>query len=245
MIRKKRSDRVSGKDRSRSDVEEWVDSHLDAEGEWKSKDSGLTTDSPDDAVRDADGKYLIVPSKVVRTMAGEFTRQNQLLYLMNRYPLKVWRAMVLGLRPAYLVNNVLGNTLMYLVHSGKPSDLRELTGAFKQFVKPSQGEQIDRLLQEHFAGQTHGGFVATQMPQFRATGRARKAAAATVRAIPSLDRRWEQALRRAKVKAELRKHPALKAQAKKMGQETSYFEKIAPVLDENPDIVTPGVRPGR
>lgn len=238
LIRKKRSDRVPARDRHRSDFEEWADTHLDDEGNWKTPEDGLTTTDRADAVMTPEGKYLAVPDSVAKALAGEFTQQGKFWYYVNKYPMRVWRALVLGLRPAYLVNNAVGNTLMYLFHSARPEDLRQLAGAFKQFAKKSQGKQIDAMLKKHFAGQIRGGFVATQMPEFAPASRIGRAAAAVVNAIPALDRRWEQALRRAKVKAELKRHPALKVHAERMGSENAFFEKVAPMLDENPDIVT-------
>jgi hypothetical protein len=76
------------------------------------------------------------------------------------------------------------------------------------------------------------------MPKFNATGKVARGFNAVVGAIPAIDRRWEQALRRAKVKAELKRHPGLKTHAQRMGRENTYFEKIAPELDRNPEIVT-------
>lgn len=244
LIRKKRSDRVAPKDRMRSDFDEWAESNLDDLGEMQPRSRGgrsndLITDTVDDAVRLEDGKYLAVPDKIAKTLAGEFTRQSELVYKINRYPMRVWRALVLGLRPAYLVNNAIGNTLMYLVHSARPEDLRQLAGAFKQFAKKSEGKAIDDLLNKHFAGQVRGGFVATQMPDFSPRLKINKAMSAVVNAIPALDRRWEQALRRAKVKAELKRHPELKQHAERMGSENAYFERISSskVLEKNPDVV--------
>jgi hypothetical protein len=232
LIRKKRGERVAPKDRMRSDFEDWAASHLDDKNEYKGKDAGLTTSSFDDAAQTPEGKYLAVPKQVANALAGEFTRQNQFFYWMNRNPMRVWRALVLGLRPAYLVNNAIGNTLMYIAHSARPEDMRQLAGAFRQFAKKSEGKEIDRLLEKHFAGQVRGGFVASQMPEFAPGGTTKKVATSIVNAIPGLDKRWEQALRRAKVKAELKRHPELKKHAERMGRENAYFEKIAPLLDD-------------
>lgn len=240
LIRKKRSDRLSARERGRSDFDEFTKQYLDDRGEIGPRGNkarnDLLTDTMDDAVQTADGKYLAVPNAVARKLAGEFTRQSDLVYRFNRYPMRVWRALVLGLRPAYLVNNMLGNTLMYIVHSSSPQDLKYLAEAFKQFVKPAERGQIDRLLEQRFAGQVRGGFVATQMPQLRPGSRAGKAATAVVDFIPRIDRRWEQALRRAKVKAELKKHPGLREKANAMGRDTSYFERADEVLAEDPQI---------
>lgn len=240
LIRKKRSDRVPATERGRSDFEEFTKQYLDDRGEiqhskgWLTgKENDLLTTDPADAVT-VDGKYLMVPNAVAKKLAGEFTRQAKFTYMLNRYPMRVWRALVLGLRPAYLVNNMIGNTLMYIVHSSSPQDVKYLAEAFKQFVKPAQRGQIDRMLEKQFAGQVRGGFVATQMPDLRPSGRAAKAATAVVDFIPKIDRRWEQALRRAKVKAELKKHPQLREAANRMGKETSYFERADQVLDTNP-----------
>ena len=209
----------------------------------------MTTRSPDTATRLANGNYLVVPDKIVKQMTGEFTRQNEFIRKMNRYPLKVWRALVLGLRPAWLVNNVVGNTMMYLVHSARPEDLKQLAGAFKEFATPKQHKAIDQILDKHFAGQTQGGFVASEFPSFnpqgvgRYGGKLQKTTAAAGRGmgavasfLPKIDKRWEQALRKAKVKAELKRHPQLREHAERMGKETAEFEHLDKVLSENPDI---------
>ena len=237
FIRKKRTDRVDPKDKMRPDFDDWARAHLDDSGEWKTKESGLTTQDAVDAAWTEDGGYLAVPNGVAKALAGEFTRQAKFAYLMNKYPMRVWRWIVLGMRPAYLVNNAIGNTLLYLAHSGRPEDLRQLAGAFKQFAKKSEHGQIDALLQKHFAGQVRGGFVATQMPTFAPKNPVLKGAVAVGNAIPALDRRWEQALRRAKVKAELKRHPALREHANRMGRETEFFQQAEKILDDNPLVV--------
>ena len=226
-IREVRKEHVSHMDATRDEFLKAIDS----EGTFRKDAPALTTASPSTAQRLANGNYLVVPSKVVKQMTGEFTKTNDFVRIMNRYPLKVWRALVLGLRPAWLVNNVVGNTLMYAVHSARPEDLRQLAGAFKEFAKPSHHKAIDQLLNKHFAGQTQGGFVAAELPEFTTRNPVLRAGAAVAGFLPKIDKRWEQALRKAKVKAELKRNPELKAKVEQMGTETSLFEHLA----ANPD----------
>lgn len=245
-IRELPSERVPHMDKTRGEFLKAIDD----EGVFRQDAPSLTTKSPDTAARIENGNYLIVPDKVVKQMTGEFTRQNDFIRLMNRYPLKVWRALVLGLRPAWLVNNVLGNTLMYLVHSARPNDLRALAGAFKEFASPKQHRLIDQILDKHFAGQTQGGFVASEFPSFSPEGIGRygsrlqkstaavgRAGAAVAAALPRIDKRWEQALRKAKVKAELKRHPGLKAKVERMGRDVDYFVRLDKVLEGDPAAV--------
>lgn len=244
-IRELPSERVPHMDKTRGEFMKAIDD----EGVFRQDAPTMTTRSPDTATRLENGNYLVVPDKIVKQMTGEFTRQNEFIRLMNRYPLKVWRALVLGLRPAWLVNNVVGNTMMYLVHSARPEDLKQLAGAFKEFATPKQHKAIDQILDKHFAGQTQGGFVASEFPSFnpqgvgRYGGKLQKTTAAAGRgmgavasALPKIDKRWEQALRKAKVKAELKRHPQLREHAERMGKETAEFERLDKVLSENPDI---------
>lgn len=244
-IRELPSERVPHMDKARGEFMKAIDD----EGVFRQDAPTMTTRSPDTATRLANGNYLVVPDKIVKQMTGEFTRQNEFIRKMNRYPLKVWRALVLGLRPAWLVNNVVGNTMMYLIHSARPEDLKQLAGAFKEFATPKQHKAIDQILDKHFAGQTQGGFVASEFPSFnpqgvgRYGGKLQKTTAAVGRgmgavasALPKIDKRWEQALRKAKVKAELKRHPGLQEKVERMGKETAEFEHLDKVLSENPDI---------
>jgi hypothetical protein len=125
---------------------------------------------------------------------------------------------------------------MYLVHSGRPEDFRQLAGAFRDFVKKKDRGAFDRLAEQHFAGQIRGGFVATQMPELSPKNPVLKAADAVVSFIPKLDRRWEQALRSAKLRAELKRHPGLREKAHKMGTETNYFERVQKILDDGDPV---------
>jgi len=87
---------------------------------------GMTTGDIEQA-RHADGKYYIVPTRTARAATGEFTRMGSFAYWFNRYPVKIWRALLLGTRPGFLVNNMIGNSLMYAVRTGG-------TGALRDFV---------------------------------------------------------------------------------------------------------------
>ena len=71
-------------------------------------------------VRGKDGNetVTIAPTSSVVAMARESKRQATVLTVLAKKPLTIWRTIVLGTRPAFLVNNLLGNHLLYAIEWG-------------------------------------------------------------------------------------------------------------------------------
>jgi len=71
-------------------------------------------------VRGKDGNetVTIAPTSSVVAMARESKRQATVLTVLAKKPLTIWRSIVLGTRPAFLVNNLLGNHLLYAIEWG-------------------------------------------------------------------------------------------------------------------------------
>ena len=53
------------------------------------------------------------------------------------------------------------------MRAGSKEDVLALAGAIKKSIKPGEYSEFDRLLDQHFSGQTRGGFTATQFPELR------------------------------------------------------------------------------
>src|SRR5205814_1533587 len=103
--------------------------------------STFYTTKPAEAER-AHGEYLLVPERTVSELVGEYQRSNALIRNFVHKPTKVWRALVLGLRPGFLVNNVVGNHLLFAIHAAGPEGLR----AYLNAVRREQGDGIVRQL---------------------------------------------------------------------------------------------------
>lgn len=231
-VRQRRGDRIPFTDKSEADFQKWVDETFEDDAHVRVKEGAQpTTGKEAEALVDEDGLYTIVPKQVAKQLTGEFTRTNTALYMLEKYPMRVWRALNLFTSPRYLVNNAVGNTLMYFMHSARPDDLRELAGAFKRLAGPKHHDEIDRILNERLASQVQGGFVATQFPKMGKGNKVTRVAGAPFKAIPAMDKAWEQALRRAKARAEIRRelkrNPKLSAAVERMGKDTAEFKGLS------------------
>lgn len=214
-----------------SEAESFAAKHLDEEGapRYDKPEVEFTTTSRTEAVPTEDGRFLAVPESFSHELTGEFTRSNRFLYYLNRYPVRVWRHLVLKLRPAWLVNNIVGNALLYLVHSSDPVALQELGRAFKRAF-PRKADDFDEILRKHFPEQVHGTFMGSQLPALGMYGKGARIERVTSfvgAGLAQVDRAWEQALRSAIVRTELRKAPELRAFAGKMRRQTDDFWKLA------------------
>lgn len=205
--------------------------------------SDFTTSHASEAL-EQDGFYLTVPRAVAKQATGEFLRSSKATQLLLERPTSVWRALILGLRPAWLVNNIIGNHLMYAVRLAGPAGLH----AYVNMVKETRGvaaarrmvtdrEVLDRLTQEDverwFPEQVEGTFVGTQLPAGRVGGAMKKASLGLVPA----NRAIEGGLRRAAVEAYARKHPAVRERMREMPKETRSFRKAArEVVDAEPQV---------
>lgn len=220
----KSSKPLSAMERQQPEFNRWAQQHMkDLESGDATENSLFTKDSTQ-AETDASGQVMAIPDGVAKSLVGEFRSQSTLIRLVNKYPMKVWRAMVLGLRPAWLVNNILGNTLMYLMHNSGPEGLAALAKQFREMVHPGSRGEFDALMRKHFGDQLGGTFVGTS-PGLAFQG------------LAKVDRSYEQALRKAATQAFLKKHPVVKQRVKAMREEThSFWGAASRELDKDPEL---------
>jgi hypothetical protein len=81
---------------------------------------GLVTGAAAEAAGEGDYR-LAVPAAFARELAGEFARSTSTVRALWEKPLEVWRAIVLGLRPAFFGNNVIGNNLLLALRFAGPN----------------------------------------------------------------------------------------------------------------------------
>lgn len=223
-------ERIPYEQKTRNDFDRWLRETLPA-------DNPFTTQVAEEAVRGAGGGVLVVPKALADGLKGEFTRMGKFAFYLQRYPVKVWRAIVLNLRPAWLVNNMIGNSLLYAVSNMDAKGMLALNEMFKSRY-PKQARQFDRIMNEHFARQQTGTFIGTQRPEYSGARRATRVLTKLVGSLADVDRWFEQGLRRASVKAEMKRNPALRSAVKGMRGETRDFWQAArKALDDDPVLV--------
>jgi hypothetical protein len=211
---------------------------------------GFTTDSLKDAHRDESQNFYLVPNRTARAATGEFTRSSAPLHWINKYPLRVWRSLLLGLRPAFLVNNVVGNSMMYAMKIGGKGAIRDLFGVMREMkgdkvarrllldksTPPEMRAELEGQLspiREHFPEQGQQatfGFSQTPATQGLRSypGKAGRAFNKTTGALPHLTAKVaEQYPREALVRNFIRRSPEFKAVWKQLPSETRSFNDAA------------------
>lgn len=116
-----------------------------------------------------------VPERYARAFMREHKKRNELLRRFFDRPLDVWRAIVLTYRPAWLVNNIVGQHLLYALNYAGPAG----AGAYLRALQLEKGDQPIRLLgrwtvahkprskwsrivNEVYPGYSFGGFFRSQ-----------------------------------------------------------------------------------
>lgn len=210
---------------------------------------GFGTTSPEEAAEATTGHRMIVPESLAKQVAGEFTRQGKATRVLLTRPTQVWRSLVLGYRPAFLVNNVVGNHLLYALRNAGPAGLRAYLNAVRTAKGPAAVERLlrdpktrnvitPRFIAEHFPEQMET-FGATQgvMREIRSPRVRRLARGAQAGIIPATQAVAEGTLRRASVEAALRRSPEVRAVAKQMRGQTARLEQAAKVaLYRHPEL---------
>jgi len=239
FVRRKHSERIPYTVRTGQDFQDFAKAHLDSEAEFTFTENPFATKLAAEAATDAEGRYLAVPRSFSKELTGEFVRSSRALYLLQKYPVRIWRHLVLKLRPAWLVNNILGNTLLYLLHSSDPVALQELGAAMKRAF-PRKADTFDRIMRQQFPEQIHGTFIGSQMPLYQGgrplVAQAERAVSILGAGLAQVDRVWEQALRSAIVRRELRKSPKIREFAGKMRGQTreEFWTKAGQALKKDP-----------
>jgi hypothetical protein len=190
------------------------------------------------------GEYLWVPRQLADHLAGEFTRSSGAIRKFIEKPLQTWRALVLGLRVGFLVNNFVGNHLLYAIHAAGPDGLKAYLNAVKRVHGESMVKRLitdhqipealrERFMDEFFPEQSHAAtFGETQKPGpvlgKRLQGKkGRKLKRATAGLLPATQAASETVLRRALVEKLIRTSPEFKKVYNAMPRQTRSFETAA------------------
>jgi hypothetical protein len=202
---------------------------------------GFVTRHVDDAATDEQGFRLAIPESVARRAAGEFTKANRAIKYVLDKPTVVWRAIVLGYRPGFLVNNVVGNNLLYAIRQagaeGMVSYLHAVQTAKgpaavgRLLRDPKTRNKIDQdFMAQYFPEQVQGTFGQTQRARFQNPRLERASRAAGTGIIPATQAVSEGMLRRAAVEAELRRSPEVRSayrELRKKGPEKASFREAS------------------
>lgn len=204
---------------------------------------GFGTRDIGDALNAGKARYA-VPSGLARRYEQEFQRSNKAARWLLEKPTTVWRALVLNLRVAWLVNNVVGNHFLYALRYAGPNGLRGYLNA----IETSKGaDTVRRLLSmpetrnaltaediKELLPEQHGGtFIGTQAPPVRG-GKALKRLGL---GLAGADKAVEGGLRRAAVNTELRKAPEVRARMRAMPREARSFRAAArDALQHDPQL---------
>lgn len=180
-----------------------------------------TTDVRQAASQKAGKEVLIVPTKAVRAYSSEAARSASFIRKVYDYPTRAWRAAVLNLRPAYVVNNGVGNMFMYMMNHGDMTGAR----AWLDTVKQVKGQKsLERIVgsegklphwqETHFGDEVLGGgntFADTTMEGFRGKGALAKAG----RGVMPLNMKMERMFRKTLLNSEMRRAPEVQRLMKK------------------------------
>ena len=242
LVRQKRGEKISYTDRTQDQfAKELADSLPDNK---PPQDMNLTTTRLDEAVTDAEGRYLVVPKSFADNVVGEFGRSYMVPNKIFTKSMVVWRALVLGLRPAWLVNNIVGNHLMAAIRFAGINGMRAYLNAIYNTKGAAAVRQMlgmkdmprglsKEFMREFFPEQISGTFTESQMPKVSANLKLGKyskrvdVGKTLSLGLAPVDRASEGMLRRASVETALRRSPEVRAQAGKMLGETRTFEDMA------------------
>lgn len=123
-----------------------------------------------------DGHVLVVHHRAAEAWAEEGKRSATFLTKLYKYPTQAWKYAVLATRPAYFVNNAVGNTFMAFATLGPVGFARGLVDAYRQVHGESATakslEGADKALHQlhgdwqgrYYLG-THQGFGQEAMQQ--------------------------------------------------------------------------------
>jgi hypothetical protein len=124
-----------------------------------------------------DDKYIVVPKAYAEKLTGEFSKSDHAFAALWEKPTKVWRAIVLGLRPGFFTNNFVGNYLLYgLRHHGWSavsawvSFLKEIK-ADKALDELGRDVTFRKLAMEHMPELFYGTFGRSQFEDLPGIGK--------------------------------------------------------------------------
>jgi hypothetical protein len=195
-----------------------------------------------------DGQALVVHMRAAKAWQKEAQRSATFLTKLYRYPTKAWKYLVLATRPAYFVNNAVGNTFMAMATLGPVPFTRGLVDAYRQAhgeraaagelegamksIKELHGDWQDK----HYLG-VHQGFGQEALGELKLNERVpgHPRVAAVVRHAeqgfyPITHKVADVFLRRVMVNALLRKHGAVRG----LMDQGVEFDKAAEFVSRDP-----------
>lgn len=187
-----------------------------------------TSDLSKAALQKGGKEVLIVPDRALRAYGTEAANSASFLRKLYDKPTKVWRAAVLNLRPAYVVNNAVGNTFMFMMNHGDTTGMRAWVDSVKQIKGAKYIDRLDvaggktRWMEKHFpdeVGNTFGGSVTND---FQKPGVANRLG----RGVMPLNIKMEQMFRRTLINSEMRRMPEVKSLMKKGHTFDQAAEKV-------------------
>lgn len=206
-------------------------------GEDRSQLSGLGDDLIEGEVGEvAQKSRVVVSDSVAKAIISEYESTSRWLDILYNKPTVIWRALVLNLRIGWLVNNILGNSLMFLLaNAGEESAnvIRGLQGlrgnVSKSFVERRVPEQATTM-------------IGSQVPTLRAQSTIGRGAVALIqgkfapsRILRKLDVATERGLRKRMLSNQLKKNPEFRKFYEELPKQADRFEKAAEKFaDMNP-----------
>jgi hypothetical protein len=175
------------------------------------------------------GRYRIaVPKRFAQEVTGEFRRVDNMTRILIQNPTRFWRALVLNARPAWLINNMIGNSLLFTMSLAGEGGIK---AAAKRAVR--KGDLTDADFAELFPEHTQAGtMLGTQAPS---AGKFGKATQIMGLGLAPVDKAFEAFLRKSGVEGQLRNAPAVRARLEAMPVEARSFREAARAeLKENP-----------
>jgi hypothetical protein len=195
------------------------------------------------------GYRLAVPERFVKQVVGEFSRSNSVVRAWVEKPFTIWRALILAVPPRFLVNNVVGNHLLYAIRFAGYNGLRGYLDAVRREHGAGMVRRLiedravpeplyHRLMADYFPEQVQGTFGVTQTQGLGKLGGAVARGKVLSRGvIPATQAIAEGQVRRAAVLAGLRSSPEVRAILKTMPRQTRDFETAArQALERNPQL---------
>lgn len=212
------------------------------------------------------GEGLIVPKKLVDSMAKEHANAKIAGAAVFERTMSVWRTVLLGYSPRFFVNNFVGNHFLYALNFGGYYGIRAYIDELRKKDAPRAKALLSEMaskdfdtnnpdvpwaaaMVEHFFAEQMGGFADQNLDWYKAfqgalpegskrTKWAKRMHRARFGLLPVAANWTEYNLRRAGIITQLRKSPEVRAQMAKMKGETEVFERAATIaLNENPQLV--------
>ena len=202
--------------------------------ELRAVDQRFTTNDLTQAAKAAGGKeVLVVPSRAVRAYSEEAARSASFLRKAYDKPTRIWRAAVLNLRPAYFVNNALGNSFMYMMNQGDLTGARAFVDSLHQVKGKAAVDRLDHWLDKNFGYEV----VNTLADSLDGPGRGRVGGegrlGAVVSGVMPATQKMDRFFRRTLINAEMRRLPEIQ---KMMKGGMTFDKAAAKLLRDKPQV---------